>query len=68
MSDHLGSPRSNRVHLDGSPWDAEVIPWGSIGAMEAVKRTCQDVTARCHQAMATQHLATAPDEQADAAT
>jgi hypothetical protein len=68
MSDRLGLPLSNRMHVGGSTGGAEVIPWGSTEAMEAIKRTCQGVTVRCHQAMAMHRPATAPDEQVGAAT
>jgi hypothetical protein len=52
MSDHLGLPLSNQVRVGGPAWGTEVIPWGSTDALEAVKRICQGVTVRCHQAIA----------------
>jgi hypothetical protein len=51
MSDHLGLPLPNQVRVGGPAWGAEMIPWGSTDALEAVKRICQGVTVRCHQAI-----------------
>ena len=68
MSDHLGLHFSNQAGVGGPAWGAEVIPWGSTEASEAVRRICQGVTMRCHQAMATHRSADAPDEQVGAAT
>jgi hypothetical protein len=68
MSDHLGLHFSNQAGVGGPAWGAEVIPWGSMEASEAVHRICQRVAMRCHQAMTTHRPADAPDEQIDAAT
>ena len=67
-SGHLGLHFSNQASVGGPAWGAEVIPWGSTEASEAVHRICQGVTMRCHQAMATHRPANAPDEQIGAAT
>jgi hypothetical protein len=63
MSDHLGSSLSSQVRVGGSVRDAELIPWGSTEALEAIQRICQGVAMRCHQALATHHPASNPDDQ-----
>jgi hypothetical protein len=67
MSD-LGWHVSTQARVGGPAWGAEVIPWGSTDALEAVQRICQAVAVRCDQAIATHHPADAPDEQVGAAT
>lgn len=68
MSDRLGSSSSSQVRLGGPARDAELIPWGSTEALEAIKRICQGVAMRCHEAMATHHPAGNPDDHLSAAT
>jgi hypothetical protein len=45
-----------------------VVSWGSADALEAVKRICQDVALRCHQALATHHPGDVPDIPVSAAS
>jgi hypothetical protein len=68
MSDHLGLHFSTQAGVGGPASGAEVIPWGSTEASEAVHRICQKVAMRCHKAMTTHRPADAPDEQIGAAT
>ncbi|HYZ37577.1 MAG TPA: hypothetical protein VE673_12780 [Pseudonocardiaceae bacterium] len=68
MSDHLGLPLSNQVRVGAPAWGAEVIPWGSTDALEAVKRICQEVTVRCHQAIATHRPADTSEPQVGTTT
>lgn len=67
MSDYLGLHLSNQTGMAGSAWDAEVIPWGSTETSDAVKRICQGLARRCHQAIATHNPADILDEQVGAA-
>lgn len=60
MIDHLGLHFSNQAGVGGPAGGAEVIPWGSTEASEAVHRICQGVAMRCYQAMATHRPADAP--------
>jgi hypothetical protein len=55
------------VHVGGPAQGAEMIPWGSTEASEAVQRICQAVALRCYQTIATHRPAVAPDEQVAAA-
>lgn len=68
MSDHQGLPLYSHACVGGPARGAEATSWGSTEALDAVKRICERVTARCHQAIATHRPADAPDEQIGAAT
>jgi hypothetical protein len=67
MSD-LGLPVSNQLRAGGSARAAEVICWGSTEALEAIKRTCQAVAARCHQTITTHHPADAQGNEVSTAS
>lgn len=65
MSDHLDARLSDQ---GATARGAEVVSWGSTDALEAVKRICQGVALRCHQAIATHHPGDASDIPVSAAS
>ena len=64
-SDHLDARLSDQ---GATARRAEVVSWGSTDALEAVKRICQDVALRCHQAIAAHHPGDASDFPVSAAS
>lgn len=68
MSDDLGARLSDQGGVGGAARGPEVVSWGSADALEAVKRICQDVALRCHQALATHHPGDVPDIPVSAAS
>jgi hypothetical protein len=68
MSDQMDAGLSDQVRVGGTARGAEVVSWGSTDASEAVKRICQGVALRCHQAIATHHPGDAADMPISAAS
>jgi hypothetical protein len=68
MNDHPGVRLSDQVGVGGAARGAEVVSWGSPDALEAVKRICQGVALRCHQAIATHPPGDTPDIPVSAAS
>ena len=52
MNDRLLMHTGDQVHLRRSAAPRLAVGWGSFAAQAAVRRTCREVTLRCHRALA----------------
>jgi hypothetical protein len=61
MSDQWRLRLSDQAQAGRTAPGAEVVSWGSTDALDAVKRICDGVAMRCHQAIAKHHSGDAPE-------